>query len=569
METRRPIGFVGRGPGYSVSVSDILRLALPAGSTALVGQGSLDRRVFWARLLGPRPPALGNTEAGEMVLLPGSISGARSFPRVVRDLVDAGVGAFLVSGAPNEEGLGVATELGTPILRLVDGASLVDAERSIISLIVDREGQLRRKVEQIYERLLATLVEDAGIRPLASEVAQVTGRAVVVLDEYFRVQVTEPDDEGIRALGRALGGALAKRDPRSAGRPATAPFRLGRGRGEPDALVVPLRLRGMPAGYLGLAGAADVSDLDREIAERAARVVGIELAKQRAVTEAQLRLQGDFLDDLLSGRYPSEEAMLARAKWVGHNLALPHVVLALAVDEPAGPQVGSSNAATAPESRRLQAADLVRTELVRIAPDALLREQQGTLALVLPRATAPGREQSVALAEGLRVQLASRVAPSAVTIGVGRAHLGVAGIGQAYREAEQALAVARVLQGGDRTVHFEELGVQRLLFQLRENPELASFYDDLLGRLQAHDERQGADLVNTLEAFFESHGNHVRTAQRLHLHRNTLLYRLDRARQILDINLDDSEVRLALQVALKIGRVIGRRPIPVAAALSS
>ena len=558
METSRPISFVGRGPGYSVSISDILRLALPAGSTVLVGQGSLERRVFWARLLGPRPPALGHTEAGEMVLLPASISGARSFPRAVRDLVEAGVGAFLVAGAPHEEGLSAATELGTPILRLVDGGSLVDAERSIISLIVDREGQLRRKVEQIYERLLATLVEDAGIRPLASEVAQVTGRMVVVLDEYFRVQVTEPDDEGTRALGRALGGALAKRDPRTAGRPATAPFRLGRGRGEPDALVVPLRLRGMPAGYLGLAGAADVSDLDREIADRAARVLGIELAKQRAVTEAQLRLQGDFLDDVLSGRYPSEEAMLARAKWVGHNLALPHVVLALAVDEPAGS-----------ESRRLQAADLVRTELLRIAPDALLREQQGTLALALPRAAAPDREQSVALAEGLREQLASRVAPAAVTIGVGRAHLGVAGIGQAYREAEQALAVARALQGGSRTVHFEELGVQRLLFQLRENPELASFYDDVLGRLQAHDERQGADLVNTLEAFFECHGNHVRTAQRLHLHRNTLLYRLERARQILDINLDDSEVRLALQVALKIGRVIGRRPIPVAAAMSS
>ncbi|MBA2449144.1 MAG: helix-turn-helix domain-containing protein [Chloroflexi bacterium] len=558
METSRPISFVGRGPGYSVSISDILRLALPAGSTVLVGQGSLERRVFWARLLGPRPPALGHTEAGEMVLLPASISGARSFPRVVRELVEAGVGAFLVAGAPHEEGLSAATELGTPILRLVDGGSLVDAERSIISLIVDREGQLRRKVEQIYERLLATLVEDAGIRPLASEVAQVTGRMVVVLDEYFRVQVTEPDDEGTRALGRALGGALAKRDPRTAGRPATAPFRLGRGRGEPDALVVPLRLRGMPAGYLGLAGAADVSDLDREIADRAARVLGIELAKQRAVTEAQLRLQGDFLDDVLSGRYPSEEAMLARAKWVGHNLALPHVVLALAVDEPAGS-----------ESRRLQAADLVRTELLRIAPDALLREQQGTLALALPRAAAADREQSVALAEGLREQLASRVAPSAVTIGVGRAHLGVAGIGQAYREAEQALAVARALQGGSRTVHFEELGVQRLLFQLRENPELASFYDDVLGRLQAHDERQGADLVNTLEAFFECHGNHVRTAQRLHLHRNTLLYRLERARQILDINLDDSEVRLALQVALKIGRVIGRRPIPVAAAMSS
>ena len=106
---------------------------------------------------------------------------------------------------------------------------------------------------------------------------------------------------------------------------------------------------------------------------------------------------------------------------------------------------------------------------------------------------------------------------------------GIAGLALSYREADQALAIGRALLGGGRCVHFEHLGVQRLLFQLRDNPELASFYDDLLGKLQAHDERQGAELVNTLEAFFEWNGNHVRTAQSLHLHRNTLLYRLDRA----------------------------------------
>ena len=99
--------------------------------------------------------------------------------------------------------------------------------------------------------------------------------------------------------------------------------------------------------------------------------------------------------------------------------------------------------------------------------------------------------------------------------------------------------------------------------------ELASFYDDVLGRLQAYDERQGADLVNTIEAFFECHGNHVRTAQRLHLHRNTLLYRLDRARQVLEADFDDPETRLALQVALKIGRVIGRRPLDAASAANA
>jgi purine catabolism regulator len=549
MQAAAPLPLPSRAPAYAVTVSEILRLALPPGSEVVAGHRGLNRGIFWARLLGARQGLLGGSEAGEMVLLTAAAVG-RGFGQVVRDLGDAGVEAILVAASPPADALEVADELEMPILQVGPHASMIEVERAIISLIVDRESQLRRRVEQIYERLLATLVEDAGIDALAAEVAHVTRRPTIVLDEYFRVQVTVPDDDATQQIGRVIGATLAAGDPRALGARPAAPFGLTTDDDSPEILIVPLRLRGTPAGYLALGGSADITDLDRQVAERSARVLGIELAKQRAVTEAQLRLQGDFLDDLLSGSYPSEEAMLARARWMGHDLGQPHVLLAISLEEPGDHAAGS---------QRLQAADLVRTEVLRLTPTALLRERQDCLAVALPRMSPPTAEEALELSERLLRRLAGLLAGGRVTIGVGRHHPGIGGLGLSFREAEQALAIGRALLGGGRSVHFEHLGVQRLLFQLRDNPELASFYDDLLGRLQAHDERQGAELVNTLEAFFECHGNHVRTAQRLHLHRNTLLYRLDRARSVLGVDLDDPETRLALQVALKIGRVIGRR----------
>jgi purine catabolism regulator len=540
-----------RAPAYAVTVSEVLRLAMPSGAEVVAGAHGMSRGIFWARLLGARQGLLSGSETGEMVLFAATAVG-RSFGRVVRDLGEAGVEAVVVSTMPPADAIETANELNMPIIKVGTQMSLIEVERAIISLIVDRESQVRRRVEQIYERLLATLVEDGGIAALTAEVADVTRRPTIVLDEYFRVQVSVPDDEVTQQIGRDVGSALASGDPRALGARPAAPFWLASENDAPEALIVPLRLRGTPAGYLVLGGGSDVTDLDRQVAERAARVLGIELAKQRAVTEAQLRLQGDFLDDLLSGSYPSEEAMLARARWMGHDLGRSHVLLAVSLEEPADRLSGS---------QRLHAADLVRTEVLRIAPGALLREQQDRLAVALPRSAPPTSEEALELAERLRLRLTSLLAGGQVTIGVGRHHPGIGGLATSFREAEQALAIGKALLGGDRSVHFEHLGVQRLLFQLRDNPELASFYDDLLGKLQAHDERQGAELVNTLEAFFECHGNHVRTAQRLHLHRNTLLYRLDRARTVLGVDLDDAETRLALQVALKIGRVIGRRGI--------
>ena len=70
------------------------------------------------------------------------------------------------------------------------------------------------------------------------------------------------------------------------------------------------------------------------------------------------------------------------------------------------------------------------------------------------------------------------------------------------------------------------------------------------------DARSGDSLIETLDAFFASNGNLSEAARRLGLHRNSLLYRLGRARELLGHDLDDPELRLSLQLAIKSRRVL-------------
>ena len=127
---------------------------------------------------------------------------------------------------------------------------------------------------------------------------------------------------------------------------------------------------------------------------------------------------------------------------------------------------------------------------------------------------------------------------------------------RSLREAEQALVLGRQLLDISRVLDFGDLGVYRLLVLLRESPELWEFYRATLASLADYDHQQGAELLKTLEAFFTNLGNLARTAEALHVHRNTLLYRLERIGEISGLNLDDSEDRLALWIALKAHRVL-------------
>jgi purine catabolism regulator len=94
-----------------------------------------------------------------------------------------------------------------------------------------------------------------------------------------------------------------------------------------------------------------------------------------------------------------------------------------------------------------------------------------------------------------------------------------------------------------------------LLLQIEHNPELAAFHDVILGNLLAHE--NGRELIHTLEVYFTHHGNLSQAAEALFIHRNTLLYRMERIASITGLDLDDPETRLAVQLALHIERMRG------------
>ena len=68
--------------------------------------------------------------------------------------------------------------------------------------------------------------------------------------------------------------------------------------------------------------------------------------------------------------------------------------------------------------------------------------------------------------------------------------------------------------------------------------------------------RREDHLLETVEVYFACNGNISKAAQRLHLHRNSLLYRLHHIRDLLGHDLENPELRLALQLALKGRRVL-------------
>ena len=93
------------------------------------------------------------------------------------------------------------------------------------------------------------------------------------------------------------------------------------------------------------------------------------------------------------------------------------------------------------------------------------------------------------------------------------------------------------------------MDVEPLLRELGEGSSLQPFRA-LVEPLQEHDRARGSDLVRTLKTYFAAGTNASEAADRLFLHRNSMLYRLERIQTLTGLDLKDDRVALALRLGL-------------------
>jgi sugar diacid utilization regulator len=124
------------------------------------------------------------------------------------------------------------------------------------------------------------------------------------------------------------------------------------------------------------------------------------------------------------------------------------------------------------------------------------------------------------------------------------------------RAAEAALAGERLFGAGQVT-SYPDAQMAKFLLGQHDIAELRSLYERAVGKLAIEDMKQDSQLVSTLEVYCESFVSR-RTAERLGVHRNTVLYRLKRIEEITSADLEDGPTRLLMQFGLLAGRMLRR-----------
>ena len=185
----------------------------------------------------------------------------------------------------------------------------------------------------------------------------------------------------------------------------------------------------------------------------------------------------------------------------------------------------------------------------------LLATDPSTLVVLWPAETTAEVESARQFVTHLQDQVAQRSGPlnARVRAGIGGYHAGLHGVARSYLEAQQAFEAGRKLRP-DAVVHGHDEVIPHLV--LAQNPLLAArFVSHSLGRLMDPKVRNREQLLETLEAYL-ARGTVKDAAAALGLHRHTVLYRLDKLKELLGSDLDVPATRLRLQLALDLQKIL-------------
>ena len=147
---------------------------------------------------------------------------------------------------------------------------------------------------------------------------------------------------------------------------------------------------------------------------------------------------------------------------------------------------------------------------------------------------------------------------SKVTIGIGTAVDNIKDLARSYKEAQVALEVGKVFDTDKNIVSYENLGIGRLIYQL-PTTLCEMFLQEVFknGSLDSLDR----ETLMTIQCFFENNLNVSETSRKLFVHRNTLVYRLEKIRKLTGLDLREFDHAITFKVALMVKRYLTTKPV--------
>ncbi|MFA9463045.1 MAG: PucR family transcriptional regulator [Velocimicrobium sp.] len=272
-------------------------------------------------------------------------------------------------------------------------------------------------------------------------------------------------------------------------------------------------------------------EFDSILLHRTSRIISMELQKDSFITANKGFMYSYFLADLLDNPLINYSTVKDRLETIGYDLKEDQYILVI-------PSQSYRNAATK--------LDVIVNQLHYLLPHSIYAIYENSIVYLISRNRKDGiSEQEYAhLIEFLKV--------NKLNAGMSNFFEDLRDARRFYKQALKSLELGKKLNRNDPIHYYYDYYLYHIFEMCEKEEEIRFFIHPGMMKLLQYDKTHGTDFLMTLHEFLESPGQPTQIAKRLHIHKNTLLYRMSKIRTIMDCKIETGDEFMSFGLSYKI-----------------
>ncbi len=524
----------------SLTVEEVLQLSSFSGAEVLGGSIGLKNQCNHMTIL-ETPDGINWLEGGEVLLTAGYAfyNNEEAKQDMVINAYKRGVAAIAIKenryfGDISDELLEDSNKYGLPLIKIPYDVVYTDTISSFYNLLFYRKNQYILNLNSIYEKLLNLTFENKDIDGIIYSLSNLSNSNVFLFDSNFNILSNSiVDHESYRDIscfspfnnyGKPIHGNIDK---------LCINIKINNS----YICIYPIIRNKRTIAFLYLINKDKISVLEQSAIEYGLSIISMKLEREKMIKLSKTRFNKILVETMLNNKDLPKEFYNNVERDLGWDEEGSFVGICIKIDIIEKKNVIDFNNIIYEILNDIFGADNYLTTdrineiflFFKIRSDIYLKDIVNDI----------GKNANIYKDRFL------------ISIGVSNIYNGLEEIEKLYNESYLAVLFCR-----KGITYYNSLHTMKLLYPLKDDKEIKNYYNGTIKKIEDYDKKHGTYLMKTIEYYLENNMNKKITASKLFIHVETLRYRLSRVEEISGYSIDDAEGIFALQMGLKLKRIL-------------
>lgn len=464
-----------------------------------------------------------------------------------KDCTALGIKSKRFLGHIPNEAIQFANDKGFPLLEIPLETSLGEIVNASLNYMLSQRTAELTTAFETHRKFTQHILKGKGIKRLVDDLSHMINKRIVLFDAHFQLHTSSYNRNSIENFFSSLHtNGFEFLLPNS-------PYSYFSSRNTEEVFTIfPIYTHMKKPAFLVVLGEIPLEDQSLLLTiEQATNVLSFELMRENTVKQYTRRARNDFFTHFVEGKFTFAEEIESRAK----EFSLKREQASIAI-------IGKMDSSEQYKSFTQHSVEIdyiyefLETEIKKapFASQLFIKDDHCILIMEVVHSSYDLDSSILPYLQNIQSYIANTFKRH-MSLGISNVYQQLLNLPNAYREALSALHTGN-LSGNTPFIQIHRPKDVFEMLRIIPTKDLLEFYDHIFQAFSSNQQDEEQILLNTLSVYLETHCQISETAKRLYVHRNTVIYRLEKCEELLGKSLKDPETTFHLRFAFRIKSIL-------------